>query len=182
MRHARRGFTTVELIVAVVAIGSIAAVALPHFGGQLRDQRIAKLHAAHGAVQSAAALIHGVALARHNQPQSPCIGVGFGANPPLVNVAGNGNLCTENGRVQVALLYPAATVAGIVASAGLVPVAGTPSAAQLGREGFDVIGTADTLRVQLSGVPEALQCGFAYQAPGALGLAPVITGVVTRGC
>ena len=182
MRHALRGFTIVELIVVIIAVGFITALAVPHLGSGQRDQRVAKLNNARSAVQSAAALIHGVALARRNEPQPACIGIGFGANPPLVNVAGNGNLCTENGRVQVALLYPAPTLAGIVASAGLAPVPGTPSATQLGREGFHVVSAVDSLRIQVSGGPDATHCAFAYTAPAALGQAPVITDVVTSGC
>lgn len=182
MRHAPLGFTIVELIVVSIAFGFIAALAVPHLGSGQREQRVAKLNNARSAVQSAAALIHGVAVVRHNQPQPDCIGIGFGANPPLVNVAGNGNLCTENGRVQVSLLYPAPTLAGIVASAGLVPVPGIPSAAQLGREGFQVVSAVDSLRVQVSGGEDATRCAFAYNAPAALGQAPVITDVVTSGC
>ena len=186
MRHPRRGFTLVELSVAVIAIAFIAALALPRWAGrpgaQQRDQRIAKLNMAHGAVHSAAALIHGVAQARRGEPQPPCTGVGFGANPPLVNAVGNGNLCTENGRVQVALLYPAPTLAGIVASAGLVPVPGTPSAAQLGHEGFQVVSAAEALRIRVDGGTDSSQCAFAYRAPVALGQAPVITGPLTGGC
>lgn len=182
MRLARRGFTIVEVIVVVVAIGLIAALALPHLGSRHREQRAAKLHAARGAVQSAAALMHGVALARHGQPQPACAAAGFGANPPWLNSAGNGNLCTDSSRVQVALLYPAATLAGIVASAGLVPVAGTPTAAQLAVEGFEVRSAAEGLRVQVSGGADASQCAFVYRAPTTLGEAPVIGPAVTQGC
>jgi len=182
MRLARRGITIVEVIVVVVAIGLVAALALPHLGNRHREHRIAKLHAARGAVQSAAALMHGVALARHHQPQPACAADGFGANPPLLNAAGNGNLCTDNSRVQVALLYPAPTLAGIVASAGLVPVAGTPNAAQLAVEGFEVRQGSEGLRVQVSGGTDAARCAFVYRAPHALGEGPAITGLVTSGC
>jgi MSHA pilin protein MshA len=172
----------VELIVTVTAIGLVAAVALPRFGSQQREQRVAKLNMTRGAVQSAAALLHGVARARHNEPQEPCAGIGFGANPPLVNTAGNGNLCTENGRVQVALLYPAPTLAGIVAGAGLVPVPGTPSGAQLAHEGYEVVAAAGTLEVRLRGGSDPAQCSFVYRAPSALGTPPVISSAVTAGC
>lgn len=182
MRLARRGITTVEVIVVVVAIGLIAALALPHLSSRQREQRLAKLHAARGAVQSAAALMHGVALARHNQPQPTCTATGFGANPPWLNAAGNGNLCTDHSRVQVALLYPAPTLAGIVASAGLVPVAGTPSAEQLAVEGLEVRSSAGELRVLVSGGSDASGCAFVYRAPRSLGEAPSIGAAVTSGC
>lgn len=182
MRLAPRGLTIVEVIVVAVAIGLVAALALPHLGQRHREQRVAKLHMARGAVQSAAALMHGVALARHGQAQPACAAAGFGANPPWLNAAGNGNLCTDSSRVQIALLYPAPTLAGIVASAGLVPVAGTPSASQLAVEGFEVRSSAEGLRVQVSGGSDAAQCAFVYRAPGALGEAPVIGAATTTGC
>lgn len=182
MHLARRGITIVEVIVVVVAIGLIAALALPHLGSRQREQRLAKLHAARGAVQSAAALMHGVALARHKQPQPTCAAAGFGANPPWLNAAGHGNLCTDLSRVQVALLYPAPTLAGIVASAGLVPVAGTPSAAQLAVEGFEVRSAAGELHVQVAGGRDVAACSFVYRAPQALGEAPEVGAPVISGC
>jgi len=178
-RNNQLGFTMIELIVVIVILGVLAAIALPRFTNIQRDARIAKLNAARGAVAAATALVHGTSMARQNQVQPACAATG---TVPNIAITGTGTLCTENGVVNVTLLYPAPTLAGVVATAGVVPSAGAPTNAQLNVEGYNTVAGAGTIQVQVQGGAAAATCEFDYTAPAVLGAAPTISAVTTTGC
>jgi MSHA pilin protein MshA len=99
----QRGFTLIELVVVIIILGILAAFAVPRFMGLDQQARIASVNSLAGTLRSAAAMAHGVYLARGN-PANPVTidgqSINFVNGYPDATTIGNllapGTLTTNN--------------------------------------------------------------------------------------
>lgn len=151
------GLTLIELVVAIVILGMLAAFAIPRFAKMDRSARAATVRALEGSLRSSSTTAHGMWLAAGNKPATVTMEGGVNV---AMNVAG----------------FPAATDAGIRNT--LDPNSYTTATARApGRFITSITGT--TMAFRAAGAPNnSDRCLVNYTPPAAAnGLATIVTDV-----
>lgn len=176
-----KGFTLIELSVALSIMAILAAVLLPRMAQLQRTARVGNLKGLHGAVAVAATLVHAKVVARNGQRDTAtCTGGGVADNQAI----GPGTVCTEGGLIDTWNAYPASKPLGspgIVSAVGLT-TAFTPTDDQLQAQGYrvNVNGVVTTFARADADRPE--HCSFTYTQATDAKAAAVMSVPVVSGC
>lgn len=76
----QQGFTLIELIVVIIILGILAAFIIPRFGELDKEARSATVYGLEGSVRAAAAMVHGVSVARSVSDPNAASSVTIGAD------------------------------------------------------------------------------------------------------
>ncbi len=176
-----KGFTLIELSVALSIMALLAAVMLPRMAQLQRAARIGNLKGLHGAVAVASTLVHASVVARNGQRDSvTCAGGGMADN----QVTGPGTVCTESGLIHTWNSYPASKPLGTpgIASAIGMTTAFTPTDAQLQAQGYRVSVNGAVTRFARADASDPAHCSFTYTQATQAQAAAVISVPVVSGC
>lgn len=176
-----KGFTLIELSVALSIMAILAAVLLPRMAQLQRTARIGNLKGLHGAVAVASTLVHASMVARNGQRDTTaCAGGGIADNQAV----GPGTVCTESGLIHTLNGYPASKplgTPGIASAVGLTNTF-TPTDAQLQAQGYRVSVNGAVTTFALASAERPEHCSFTFTQATEAKAAAVISPPVVHGC